>query len=1053
MRQMLALGLAATAALLAGAAMAGEGGVTMDTWDTFYKLRGGLNRCRETFLRTGQGRVAFLGGSITKMAGWRDLTYETLRKRFPKVDFEFVNAGIGGTNSTLGAFRFEEDVFGRGPVDLLFLEYAVNDSGAAGPDNRRIRAMEGIVRRARRLNPSIDILILYFADRNKVEAITEGETPAVIVDHERVAAYYELPALNLAADITRRLNADEFAWNRFAGDACHPLPFGHECYAERITSFLDVAWADETPSDAPPSRPLPIPLDPRNYEYGSFVELDEAKSVSGWTRINAWDAEKKCNYEGSVDVFAADSPGAVLEVPFSGRVIGISAFAGMDAGVLECVVDGGPPRRIDLFDMYCKQFHRPVCRILAEDLPRGPHLLSLRVADTKNAASDGYAARIGRFLVSAEGAAPAGDAQSGAALRSLAPEKILAKLDLAAPGLESVRAKASQGDEPGALAALLAYYRDEYPLPETPGRASQSDIESADATVNHVFQWGPYEPAQYGPDVDWAWDPRGDIEWVAAIYRFYWAGPLVRAYGATRDEKYVRAFVELTADWIAKHPLEERERTHPVYTYWRGFPWLDIQTGIRATSLCEAFPVLVHGDAFTPAFLGVFLASLYDHQAKTERFPMGKIHNKAIFEQRGFVNVAFTFPEFEESRAWLKLALERSRENLLAQTTTDGVQREWSGGYHSGVLRDAVEIMQRMEAVGIPVPQDYCERVRAMYDYLFAIATPELGYTMFGDASRPAAVPDDRARWPLYNTLVAASELLNDPKYAARARLERPALPEQTSYAFSEAGMYALRSDWGPEQVYLALHCSPPAISSHDQADNGTFELYAYGRWLMPDTGFYTYGHDPEARAWHRRTSVHQTLTLNGQDTAVAGKELLWHAAPGLDAVVVENASYDKLVHRRTIWFIESAFFAVLDEAIGHAAGALDLHFQFAPGAAQINASRHWAATGFDDANVLVWASPDAPVDVEEEEGWFAWKYGHRTERRAFRFRHRGVAPASFLTLLVPYRGCAVPEVSASLVGSFTVGDERVETHVEAFGKAWRLGRDVAQGQAWCVPE
>ena len=59
-------------------------------------------------------------------------------------------------------------------------------------------------------------------------------------------------------------------------------------------------------------------------------------------------------------------------------------------------------------------------------------------------------------------------------------------------------------------------------------RASLTFI--ADRIVDHVFQWGPYEPADYGPQIDWEWDPRGDIEWVAAVYRFYWAPPLADAY-------------------------------------------------------------------------------------------------------------------------------------------------------------------------------------------------------------------------------------------------------------------------------------------------------------------------------------------------------------------------------------------------------------------------------------------------------------------------------------------------------------------------------------------
>ena len=638
-------------------------------------------------------------------------------------------------------------------------------------------------------------------------------------------------------------------------------------------------------------------------------------------------------------------------------------------------------------------------------------------------------------------------------LRSLRPEGILTKLDLSGPELEAAKASADQGKRAEALTALLAHYRKKYPLPPAKNPAASGTFGAADKIVKHILQWGPYEEADYGKDINWEWDPRGDIEWVAAVYRFYWAAPLAEAYAATRDEKYARAFVEMTSDWIAKHPLEQRNKTHPVYKGWRGFAWLDIQTGIRATLICMSFKTLVHGKAFTPEFLGVLLASLYDHQVKTERIPMGIIHNKAVFEQRGFVNVAYTFREFRDSRRWMKLALERVTENLLAQTTSDGVQREWSGGYHLGVLRDAEEIAQRAATVGIKAPAGYRDRVHKMYDYIFWMATPDLGFPMFGDCSRSITTTKRRSRWPLYAKLVHATESVGDPKYAARAKLDRSALPEQTSYAFSQAGMYVMRSEWGPEQIYLALHCSPPAISGHDQPDNGTFELYAYGRWLMTDTGYYTYGHDPKARDWHRQTRVHQTLTLDGKDAQVAGKQLLWQSSPDFVVMVVENASYPKLRHRRSVWFVERKFFVFLDEAIGQAKGKLDLHFQLAVGDVHVDADHKRVTTQFDDANVLIWSAPTIPVSLKTEEGWFGWSYGKRKPRTAFALRHHQPAPAAYLTILLPYRGTQVPEVSASLPKDFTVGSDEVTLRVQALGHAWQIGRSLKRGKAWCRPD
>ena len=642
-----------------------------------------------------------------------------------------------------------------------------------------------------------------------------------------------------------------------------------------------------------------------------------------------------------------------------------------------------------------------------------------------------------------------GLSRAHAELRSLDPNEILTKLDLSTPELKAVQAKQAT-DRAAALGELLAYYRKKYAVDEPAPSQTQAKHLTADGIVNHVFQWGPYEPADYGRDMDWQSDPRGDIEWVAAVYRFYWARDLANTYQATGDEKYARAFVELASDWIAKHPLEDRDIRHPVYTHWRGFPWLDIQTGIRADVICSVFPIMVHADSFTPEFLGVLLASLYDHQVKTEADPMGVVHNKAIFEQRGFVAVASTFPEFRDSHRWMELAMKRTRDNFLAQVTPDGVQREWSFGYNRAVLNDAIAMLRRMDAMGISVPDDYRERIHRMHDYIFAIATPELAGPMFGDASRSPARSGSRSAWPLYATLIEASDLWDNPKYAARAKLNRDKLPGQTSYAFRDAGTYVFRDDWGPEQIYFALHCPPKGISGHDQPDNGTFELCAFGRWLMPDSGFYTYGHDAKGRAWHRQTSVHQTLTLNGATAKIAGRQLLWHTSPEVEAVTVENASYENLVHRRTVWFVDKTFFVLLDEAIGTAEGTLDLHFQLAPGAMNLDAAHHTATTSFDDANVLISTVADGPLVTEEEEGWHAWKYGHRTPRPAFRHRHGRSSPAAFLTVVYPYREIHRPEISVSPPEAFDVGADRVEVRVEANGKTWRLGRDLQAQKAWC---
>lgn len=641
-----------------------------------------------------------------------------------------------------------------------------------------------------------------------------------------------------------------------------------------------------------------------------------------------------------------------------------------------------------------------------------------------------------------------------AGIKSLSPRDIFTVLDLDKRELAEVKTAFKKKGHHAALTALLAYYRERYP------KSSKSeDPENGDATTclerannleKHIFQWGPYTPFPCGENIDWAADPAGDVEWIANLHRFYWVNDLGKAYEITGDDRYVKVFIELTADWIQKHPLEKTMNiVHPVYEWWKGYPWLDLQTGIRATNICRNFRILIHSKSFTPPFLGILLASLYDHQIKTEKLPMGKIHNKAIFEQRGFFNVLHTFPEFKQTKSWLNTAINITCENLLAQTTHDGVQREWCGGYHWSVYNDVLEIDGRVRDLGSEMPDYYVSRIKGMADYMFGISTPDLGFPMFGDTGRRKPESDNRKTWQLHDTMVEAGKRFGDSKYQALADLDIAGLPKNGSAAFPGAGFYAMRNEWTPDQIYLALHCSPPSLNPwHDQPDNGAFELYAYGRWLMPDSGFYTYGHDQNARDWHRQTKVHPTLTLNGKDTETIGRQLLWKSDEKEDIACVENQSYKSLQHRRTIWFAgkssEMPFFVILDEAIGDSKGKLELHYPLAPGPVSINRESQAINTMYEDVNLMILVKGKVPFTLNKEEGWTANEYGKRERRSSVTATYLGSAPASFISILVPYKGKTAPEgrLLTNPV-SIIAGKDPIEIQIELAGRQYILQRKL----------
>lgn len=370
--------------------------------DPYITLRGSLDNCRIRFERDKVGRVVFLGGSITHMNGWRAMVSAEIQKRFPETKFEFVDAGIPSTGSVPGAFRFERDVLGGGPVDLLFEEAAVNDSTNGRSDTAQVRGMEGIIRHARLANPNTDIVMLYFVDDEKINQFKKGMIPPVIANHEKVASYYGVSDIDLAHRITDMIEAHQITWKEFGG--IHPAPPGHKLYTESIMKLLDAAWAKPLAGDAKiePHACPDKPLDTLSYFHGKLAGLDDAKLVEGFEHVPTWKpADRTGTRPGFVEVpmLIAEQPGAMLKFPFKGTAVGIFVAAGNDAGTVEYQIDGGDWKTQDLFTQWSKGLHIPWAYVLADELSDGPHELTLRVAKDANDKSKGHALRIVHFLV------------------------------------------------------------------------------------------------------------------------------------------------------------------------------------------------------------------------------------------------------------------------------------------------------------------------------------------------------------------------------------------------------------------------------------------------------------------------------------------------------------------------------------------------------------------------------------------------------------------------------------------------------------------------------
>ena len=359
-------------------------------------LRGNLDNSLFMFEKKKIGRVAFMGGSITEMNGYRPLIMDWLEKRFPKTQFSFNNAGISSTCSTTGAFRLNRDVLSNGPLDLFFIEFAVNDNQDANHNHAAcIRGMEGIIRQMRTKSPKTEIISTFFVNPGMLKKLQARETPLTMRAHQEVLIKYGVSQINLAREVADQIQKKSLTWSQFGGT--HPKKFGNQMCAEMHFNLLEQAWKDRNPRSRI-NKSIPTePINPFSYFNGHFLSPEKIQtknwiySEPDWSNLPG---KKRSRYL-DIPMLHSKSVNESLKVNFTGNAIGAFIVAGPDACVIEYNIDDQPNRSIDLFHRFSSNLHYPRTVIFAHDLNTGTHSLNLKIKPN----SKSKAVRIMEFCI------------------------------------------------------------------------------------------------------------------------------------------------------------------------------------------------------------------------------------------------------------------------------------------------------------------------------------------------------------------------------------------------------------------------------------------------------------------------------------------------------------------------------------------------------------------------------------------------------------------------------------------------------------------------------
>ena len=350
--------------------------------DKNFTLRGDYQNSRIQFEQNKRGHVAFIGGSITEMDGYRPMVCKILKKRFPDTEFKFTAAGISSTCSDTGAFRMQRDVLSKGPLDMLFVEFAVNDdqdSDQAYHD--ALRGMEGIIAQARKHNPKVDIVMTMFVNENILEKLQKGEITDSVKAHSKVAEHYNISVNHLAQELAELITAGKMNWKKFGG--VHPNQYGNTMCATMIANALLPQWQKPLAVDAVakdhPALPL---LDPKSYSRGRLLPFSDINTDEHWKKdVPNWPKENKGKVRGhfiNTPMIYSSTAGAKLSIKFTGTAIGAYMLSGPDTAIVKVTVDGKQSKEIETLRKY-SSFNYPMTVMFFNELEDGEHSLELEI--------------------------------------------------------------------------------------------------------------------------------------------------------------------------------------------------------------------------------------------------------------------------------------------------------------------------------------------------------------------------------------------------------------------------------------------------------------------------------------------------------------------------------------------------------------------------------------------------------------------------------------------------------------------------------------------------
>jgi asparagine synthase (glutamine-hydrolysing) len=465
---------------------------------------------------------------------------------------------------------------------------------------------------------------------------------------------------------------------------------------------------------------------------------------------------------------------------------------------------------------------------------------------------------------------------------------------------------------------------------------SQQPLPQNDIVLDMNKHWSQI-PHDSSTDIKFIWEPN----------RFAFIYTLVRAYTASHDEKYPKAFWNLIEDW-AKH--------NPPNT---GPNWMDGQEiALRLMAWTFGYHAFINSPSTTPErkenFI-LYVAAQAERIYKNIGYAISTRSNHTISEAFGLWMVGLLFPELKHAEKYLSLGKQILEQEAANQTFPDGSYSMYSLNYHRFILHIYLYAIRLGDINHFPLSTELKQSVAKSIEYLACLINPETGeMPVYGSNDGALVLPLNNCDFTDYRPLlqlgwyITKGEFLFEPgpwdedvfwlcgdsltaKSAkpAKEKLNLSDLSELGGESFPDGGVYLLHGSNSKALIRCTDFTSRP---SH--ADQLHVDLWIRGHNLAIDAGTYLYSGQNPWRNGLAHTSVHNTVTVDNKDQMTMLSRFTWtNWSKGKvlkhekDIWQGEHDGYKPVSHKRTVMSLEEDRWLVIDKLTANESHYYKLHW------------------------------------------------------------------------------------------------------------------------------